>query len=356
MIILENVTYNVGSFSIRDVSLKIEKNEYFVLLGPTGSGKTLLLELIAGFHVPDEGRVILNDVDVTFMPPEKRQVGFVYQDYSLFPHMTVEENVSFGLRIRGFPKEEIKSRVKDMMSLMGISHLRERHPSNLSGGEQQRVSLARALAVDPKILLLDEPLSALDLKTQESFRWELKKIHEIREVTIVHVTHNQTEAMFLADRIGLIMNGEIIQVGSPETLFSKPLNEKVARFVGVENILKGKIKSNDKGIAVIEVGDREVYAVTDIKKGEVDIFIRPENIILSNRPFKSSARNVFRGEVVRLTNLGPTINVELDNGLKVFITRQSAEEMGLKPGSKVYASFKATAVHISKRRKTNEEG
>ena len=349
MITLENITYNIGNFSIKDVSLKIERNEYFVLLGPTGAGKTLLLELIAGFHIPDRGRILLNDVDVTRMPPEKRGVGFVYQDYSLFPHMTVEENISFGLKVRGFPKDKIEEKVKEMMSLMGISHLAGRYPSNLSGGEQQRVSLARALAVNPEILLLDEPLSALDPRIREVLREELKRIHEMRRVTTIHVTHNQTEAMLLADRVGLIINGEIIQVGSPESLFSKPLNENVARFVGVENILKGKIKSNKRGVAIIDVEGREVYAVTEIKEGEVDIFIRPENIILSKTPFKSSARNVFKGEVVKLTNLGPIMNVELNNGLKVFITKQSVDEMNLKPGDKVYASFKATATHVSRR-------
>jgi len=322
-----------------------------VLLGPTGSGKTLLLELIAGFHLPDEGRIILNGIDVTHMPPEKRRVGFVYQDYSLFPHMTVEENISFGLKTRGFPKDKIRIRVEEMMSLTGISHLAGRYPSTLSGGEQQRVSLARALAVNPKILLLDEPLSALDPRTQEALRGKLKRIHEMQRVTTIHVTHNRTEAILLADRIGLIMNGEIIQVGSPENLFSKPLNENVARFVGVENILRGKIISNKRGVALIDVGDREICAVTEIKEGEVDIFIRPENIILSKTPFKSSARNVFKGKITRITNLGPIINVEIDNGLKVFITKQSAEEMGLKRGVKVYASFKATATHVSRRLK-----
>jgi len=348
-IILENITYNLEDFSIREISLEIKKNEYFVLLGPTGAGKTLLLELIAGFHIPDEGRIILNGRDVTHMPPEKRQVGFVYQDYSLFPHMTVEDNISFGLKACGFPKDKIEMRVKEMMSLMRISHLVGRYPSSLSGGEQQRVSLARALAVNPRILLLDEPLSALDPRTQEVLRNELKRIHEMQKVTTIHVTHNQTEAMLLADRIGLIMNGRIIQVGSPEILFSKPLNENVARFVGVENILRGKIKSNKGGVALIDVGGREIYAVTEIKEGEVDIFIRPENIILSKTPFKSSARNVFKGEITKITNLGPIINVELDNGLKVFITKQSAEEMALKRGNKVYASFKATATHVSRR-------
>jgi molybdate/tungstate transport system ATP-binding protein len=349
VIFLENVSYSQGSFSLKEVSLKIAENEYFVLLGPTGAGKTLLLELIAGFHFPDRGRVLLSGVDVTYEPPEKRQVGFVYQDYSLFPHMTVDENVAFGLETRRLPRDEIKRRVNEMMDLLGISQLSGRYPSTLSGGEQQRVSVARALAVDPKVLLLDEPLSALDPRTQEAVRGELRRIHEAQGVTTVHVTHNQTEAMVLADRIGVIMNGEIVQVGSPEGLFSRPLNEKIASFVGVENILRGTVQMNREGVAVIEVGDREVCALTDIKDGEVDVYVRPENIVLSKARLKSSARNVFKGKVVKMTNLGPVLNVELDNGLKVFLTRQSAEEMKLKPGVGVCASFKATATHVSRR-------
>lgn len=349
MITLEHISYDMQSFSIRDVSLEIVKNEYFVLLGPTGAGKTLLLELIAGFHIPDEGQILLDRVDVTHEPPEKRKIGFVYQDYSLFPHMTVEENIAFGLKVRGLPNEEIKRKVERMKELVGVSHLGSRYPSTLSGGEQQRVSVARALAVNPKVLLLDEPLSALDPETQAAVRAELRGIHESQGVTTVHVTHNQTEAMVLADRIGILMNGSIVQVGSPEDLFSKPLNERVASFVGVENILRGEVRVNRAGVAIIEAEGLEICAVTDIEEGEVDVYVRPENIVLSRTHLKTSARNVFKGEIVRMTNLGPILDVELDNGLKVFITKQSSEEMQLNAGLKVYASFKATATHVSRR-------
>ena len=349
MITLERISYSLPDFSIRDVSLDIAENEYFVLLGPTGAGKTLLLELIAGFHIPDEGRILLNGVDVTQEPPEKRQIGFVYQDYSLFPHMTVEENIAFGLKVRGLPKKEIERKVEEMKELVGISNLGSRYPSTLSGGEQQRVSVARALAVDPTVLLLDEPLSALAPKTQAAIRTELRRIHNARAVTTVHVTHNQTEAMVLADRIGLLMNGSIAQVGSPEDLFTRPMNERIAGFVGVENILRGKVRVNTAGVAVIDAEGCEIFSVTDIKEGEVEVYIRPENIVLSKTQLNSSARNAFKGEIAKITNLGPILNVELDNGLKVFITKQSSEEMQLKPGAQVYASFKATATHVSRR-------
>ncbi len=351
MIALKNLTHTLGSFSIKNISLHIPENEYFVLLGPTGAGKTLILELIAGFHIPHKGQILLNNSDVTHLPPEKRNIGFVYQDYSLFPHMTVKDNIAFGLEMHKIPQVNVKRKVKEMMRLMGITHLKGRYPSTLSGGEQQRVSLARALAINPKVLLLDEPLSAVDPRTQSSLREKLKRIHETQNVTTVHVTHDQTEALLLADRIGVIMNGEIIQVSSPHELFNRPINERIADFVGVENILKGLIKSNRNGIALIDVGNREIYALTEIKNGNVYIFIRPENIVLSKDPLQSSARNVFKSRIARITDLGPILNVELNDGLKVFVTKQSAEEMSLEQGVEVYAYFKATATHVSRRLK-----
>ncbi len=349
MMTLEDITYSIGDFSIKNVSLTVKKNEYFVLLGPTGAGKTILLELIAGFRIPQAGRIILYGRDVTFNPPEKRNVGFVYQDYALFPHMTVEDNIAFGLKVRKFSEAEIKRRVKELMKLIGISHLKNRYPQSLSGGEQQRVSLARALAINPKILLLDEPLSALDPQTRETLRSELKKIHETQDVTTIHVTHDQSEAMILADRVGVIMNGKIIQVGKPKDLFNKPKSESVAVFLGAKNVLRGKILSNEGGVATIDVEGHKIYAITDIKEGDVNIIIRPENIVLSRTPLKSSARNTFEGNVVNIIDMGPFLDVEISNGLRVFITKQSASDLGLKVGEKVYASFKATATHISRR-------
>jgi len=348
MITLEKITYKLEEFSLRDISLEVRSNEYFVILGPTGAGKTVLLEIIAGLRMPDHGRIIIDGVDVTYTPPERRGVGFVYQDYSLFPHMRVEENIAFGLRMRKLPKDEINRRVKEIMDLVGISHLKGRYPQTLSGGEQQRVSLARALAINPKVLLLDEPLSALDPRTREALRDEIKRIHEDQNLTTIHVTHDQVEAAVLADRIGILMAGRLIQVGPPDEVFNKPLDEGVASFVGVENIIEGRVISNVDGIALIDAGRYRIYALTPIREGRVKVFIRPENIILSKKPMKSSARNVIKGRITGLTGLGPIVSVELDNGLMVYITRQSAEEMNLKSGMVVYASFKTTSTHVSR--------
>lgn len=249
MITLEKVSHEWGEFSLKNVNLSVDEGEYFVILGPTGAGKTLILETIAGFYIPREGHIFLSGKDATHIPPEKRNIGLVYQDYSLFPHMTVEENVAFGLKMRKIPKREVEIKVQDIMDSVGITHLRGRFPSTLSGGEQQRVALSRALVIDPDILLLDEPLSALDPRTQELLREELKRIHKVRGTTTIHVTHDQTEALALADRIAVILNGKVIQVDTPLKVFNEPVSEKIAIFVGVENVINGKIISNEDGVA-----------------------------------------------------------------------------------------------------------
>ncbi len=346
MIVLEGVSLTLGSFQLRRISLRVERGEYFIVLGPTGAGKTLLLETIAGFHTPREGRILIDGVDMTYAPPEERGIGFVYQDYLLFPHLTVEENISFGLRARGLAEEEIRERVAQVMKSLGIPHLRGRYPSTLSGGEQQRVALARALAISPKVLLLDEPLSALDPQTRETLRRELRRVHESLGTTTIHVTHDRVEALTLGDRVAVLMGGEVVQVGVPEEVFERPGGVEVAEFLGVENILSGVVRANRGGIAVVETEGFQVAAVSPIESGEVTLFIRPENIILSRSRLESSARNCVEGRVTEVTPLGPTVLVHLDNGLKASITRRSLEEMGLRPGRRVYAYFKATSVHV----------
>ncbi len=324
----------------------MERGEYFVILGPTGAGKTLLLELIAGFHTPDEGKIFIDGADATEIPPERRNVGFVYQDYALFPHLSVEENVQFGLKLRGMPRDEAEARSEELMELLGISRLAKRNPKTLSGGEQQKVALARALAMRPRILLLDEPLSALDMRTQNTLRTELKRLHRSLGMTTLHVTHNQTEALVLADRIAVLMQGSIVQVGTPHEIFRKPKNEVVAEFVGVENVLSGRVVENVGGVARVAVGGFELLAVTHVKSGNVKILIRPEDIVLSTTPSKSSARNCVAGRITAVTELGAVCRVELDCGLVALVTKQAAEELQLNAAKEVFATFKATAAHV----------
>ena len=345
---VESLSKKWENFSIRNVNLKIGDGEYFVILGPTGAGKTLLLELIAGFHKPDSGRIIIDDTDVTVLPPEKRGIGFVPQEYVLFPHMTVAENVEFGLKMQNFAKAEREKIVKETLEFMNLSSLCNRLPMTLSGGEQQKTALARALVIKPKILLLDEPLSALDINTQKKMRKELKRIHEELKITTIHVTHNQVEAFILADRLAVMKNGTIVQVGTPEEVFHKPKDDFIARFVGFENLFEGKIVENRNGIARIDIGGIIIEAVTE-KTGKCIIGVRPDDIIISKSLFKSSMRNMLKGKITEFVDMGSLVSLTVNVNNTVFtalITRRSFLEMMLTKGSEVFLLFKASAVHV----------
>jgi molybdate/tungstate transport system ATP-binding protein len=347
MIKIKNLSNDWKSFKIDDINLQVEEGEYFVILGPSGSGKTMLLELIAGMWPPDSGKICMDNQDVTVFPPEKRGVGFVYQNYMLFPHKTVFENIAFGLKVRKVANDEIKTRVNEIMDLFGISHLTDRLPRTLSGGEQQRTALARALIIYPKVLLMDEPLSALDKKTREELIQELKNIHRKFDITIIHVTHNFEEALMLADRIAIIRNGRISQVGTSTEIFRHPADKFVADFVGSENIIEGIAKKNGEKLTLIDTGNISIYS-TEPKKGHVHITVRPEDIILSTKKVETSARNVFNGQIKEIVDTGALIKLTIDVGdpLVVFLTRQSFLDMELNIGKSVWTYFKATAVHV----------
>lgn len=212
MLEIKNIRLELGKFTLNDLELEINLGEYFVILGPSGSGKTVLLETIAGLYTPDKGDILYNKEDIVCLAPEKRDIGFVYQNYELFPHMTVKDNITFGLKIRGTKKNDISKKLKRLVSILKIEHLLERYPKKLSGGEKQRVALARALIISPRILLLDEPLSALDVMIKSELQKEIKNIHNEFKPTIIHVTHDIEEAIFLADRIGIMKDGNILEV------------------------------------------------------------------------------------------------------------------------------------------------
>lgn len=348
MINIKKLYKSWKEFSLKNINLEVKNREYFVILGPTGAGKTLLLETIVGFYSPDSGEIWINGENITNFPPEKRKIGFVYQDYMLFPHMTVKENVAFGLNMHSIPPVERKKAINDVLELTGLTHLRDRFPNTLSGGEQQKTALARALVIKPKILLLDEPLSALDVNTQKKLRNKLKKLHEELKITTVHVTHNQVEALILADHLAIMKAGTIIQTGSPEQVFHKPRNDFVARFVGFENLFEGKILENRGGVAKIDTGGVTVEAVTE-KVENCLVGVRPDDIIVSEHPFKSSIRNTLKGNLIDLVDMGSLVSliVNVNNASFVaLITKRSFLEMKLKKGSEVYLSFKASAVHV----------
>ena len=316
-------------------------------MGPTGAGKTLLLELIAGFYKPDEGQINIRGENVTWMDPEDRKVGFVYQDYSLFPHLTVEENIKYGLEVNDFSEDDIEKKTEDIVDLLGIGHLTDRYPNTLSGGEQQKTALARGLVLDPDVLLLDEPISALDMPSQENMREELARIHRKMGITTLHVTHSREEASWLADRIGLMRGGEIIQVGTPEDIFRRPNSEFVASFVGVENVFEGKGVCDD-GICKVDMGDGVVIEAVSDKEGGVKACIRPDEILVSKKPVRSSGRNTLKGEIKEVINLESTVRLVVDAGKEftALVTKKSLKEMGIGVGDDVCLTFKASSVHV----------
>ncbi|MHA1230428.1 MAG: ATP-binding cassette domain-containing protein [Candidatus Helarchaeota archaeon] len=347
MLELINIHKKWENFSLKNINLKIKKGEFFVILGPSGAGKTLLLEIIAGLHYVDTGKILFNNKDITFLPPNKRNCGFVFQDSALFPNRKVWKNIIYGavLQNRMNYKQAVKEAEK-LLKLFNIDHLTDRYPETLSGGEKQRVALARALIIRPDILLLDEPLSSLDYNTMVFLKKEIKKIHHEFEITTIYVTHNRIEAMSLADRIAVLNNGEIVQIGTPEEIFRGPQTEFVAKFVGFENIFDGKAIYNEKlGLSEIKIDSTIIYSA-DVLNGNVKVCIRPEDIILSVMPLKSSMRNVIKGKITAIDNLGTLFEVKIDIGteVKVLITQNALLDLKIDIGSEIYVNFKATAL------------
>jgi putative spermidine/putrescine transport system ATP-binding protein len=268
------------------IDLAVEEGEFVTLLGPSGSGKTTLLMAIAGFTRPDGGAILLAGRDITAVEPEDRDFGFVFQGYALFPHMTVAENIAFPLKVRKWDRGKIAARVEEMLATVGLSELARRKPRELSGGQQQRVAIARALAFHPKILLLDEPLSALDRTLRESMQRELKRLHRQTGVTFLYVTHDQEEAIAMSDRIAVFQHGSIVQVGAPRELYYAPATDFVAGFLGVNNLVEGRLVAQSGGTVALEaLGGRAVLPAVVGGRAEaggvpVTVFVRPEDFAL----------------------------------------------------------------------------
>ncbi len=343
MLRAEGISKDWKEFHLREVTFEVKEREHFIILGPSGAGKTVLLEIIAGVIEPDAGRVYLNGEDVTDLPPEKRGLAYVPQNYALFPNMSVYDNIAFGLKVRKVPKPEIERKVREISEVLRIEHLLNRKPRTLSGGEQQRVALARALVVEPPLILLDEPFANLDVQTRAKLLTEMKRWKRELGFTALHVTHSFEEAISLGDRVGVMLDGKLVQVGRVRDVFSKPVSEEVARFLGFENIIEGIAEGRRLKVNGIEI-ELPVEA-----KGRVRVGLRPEDIIISTEPIRSSARNEFRATVESIEELGPLVRVHLSLGditLTAFITRSSMLELGVEKGKEAYVSFKASALHV----------
>ena len=328
---LEGVTKNFDDVvAVNDISLEVPRGSFFALLGPSGCGKTTTLRMIGGFEQPTEGAIYLGDRDVVGLPPYKRDVNTVFQNYALFPHLTIFENVAFGMRRKGVRKADVPGRVREILRLVDLEGMEKRKPRQLSGGQQQRVALARALVNHPRALLLDEPLGALDLRLRRQLQIELKRIQADIGITFVHVTHDQEEALTMADTIAVMNEGRIEQMGSGEELYERPRTEFVANFLGISNLVDGTVGSRDGTMATFDAEEGErVFVPSDrfanVNGGPIRIGIRPEKIEIassdSTREASSASRNVIHGRVTVASYLGTSIQyvVETKTGRELTV-------------------------------------
>ena len=328
-----NVSRHFGDVkAVNDVSLEIKNGEFFSMLGPSGSGKTTCLRMIAGFDRPTSGQIFLYGQDVSHLPPYERSVNTVFQDYALFPHMTIEENVGYGLMIKGISKADRAKQVDEMLELVQLPGFGGRKPSQLSGGQRQRVALARALVKTPDVLLLDEPLGALDLKLRKEMQLELKALQQQLGITFIYVTHDQEEALEVSDRVVVINRGQVEQIGTPESVYDHPATPFVANFLGSVNLFHGRVENGH-----LHVGDDALaLGSTDGSDGKAVAFVRPHEFDLVPG---WEARGGLPARIVRIVSVGPSAQIELTHHdgelIEVTIGREAFRLLGLSEGDQV---------------------
>jgi iron(III) transport system ATP-binding protein len=337
--------------AVDDVSLQVRDGSLVTLLGPSGCGKTTVLRMIAGFEIPTEGEVFIGEERITALPPNKRRTSMVFQTYGLFPHMTVFDNVGYGLRVRKVPSSDVRARVLAMLELVGLTGTEARLPSQLSGGQQQRVALARALITEPRVLLFDEPLSNLDAKLRVQVRQEIRRLQQRLQITSIYVTHDQDEAMTLSDQIVIMHEGRIEQVGSPQEIYAHPRTRFVADFIGRANFLAGTVRAADGARAEIEIplGHFEVRAEGFRPGDPVWLLLRPEAIGLT-----SPGAGRWSGQVSTATYLGSEVFYEVTIGQQIILIKVAHPRGGsaLAPGEAVGVTFDEGSLHLVHRETT----
>ena len=336
--------FGQGDSAVRaldDVSVEIREGEFFTLLGPSGCGKTTLLRLIAGFEMPTEGVILLDGQDITYLPPNRRPVNTVFQSYALFPHLTVAQNIAFGLEMQGKPAAEVRARTDEMLALVKLETMANRKTSQLSGGQQQRVALARALAPQPKVLLLDEPLSALELNLRQAMQIELKRLQVETGITFVFVTHDQEEALTMSDRIGVMSNGKLQQVGTAKEIYTRPKNRFVASFIGETNFLTAEAEGGK-----VRLGSGDVVDFDAPAKGTVTLTVRPEQLRLG----PADEAGAIAATISNLVYFGTDTHVHLELADKTELVARvqspATGDAGFERGGKVGLRFAPGALQI----------
>ncbi|NTW34147.1 MAG: ABC transporter ATP-binding protein [Bacteroidetes bacterium] len=351
MIEINNISKSYPDFSLKNVSFTVEKGDYFVLLGGSGSGKSMLLEIISGITIPDSGKIFLNEKDITGEKIQKRNIAFVFQDQVLFPHLSVFQNVAYPLHCQKKSSTEIKNEVKKLAVLFEINHLLERKPGTLSGGEAQRVALARAMATKPECVLLDEPLSNIDSPLRYELRSLLRKINRQGQ-TIIHVTHDYEEAISLANKIAVIENGSIAQSGNPDDIFMFPKSEFVAKFIGIKNFYRGTLNSAEQNSELMPFESQGCifHVMTEETQGEGFLLIPAENITISDKHNESSSQNTFNGKIIDTFPAKLGIEVVIDIGVKItsIVSKEAFIKLALLKDKNIWISFKASSAKFIK--------